>query len=150
MVIVTQEAINDIGTFYGNVAKRYPNTWDEVKVQEAINKVLEGMSNVVISSLQGERKPLLTTLQDGSNVAELSLTSRGKRYWYFTVRIEGENVYIENAIYSKNESQRAFRRGRSNPTAPLSSDDRSTQQRITESQLRRIIKESIKRILNIT
>ena len=29
MVIVTQEAINDIGTFYGNVAKRYPNTWDD-------------------------------------------------------------------------------------------------------------------------
>ena len=33
MVIVTQEAIDDVGTFYGNVAKQYPNTWDDEKVQ---------------------------------------------------------------------------------------------------------------------
>lgn len=149
MVVVTQEAINDVGTFYGNVAKKYPNTWDDNRVQQAICKVIDGMNSVVIKSLQGERKPLITTLQDGSKVAELSLTSRGKRYWYFTVRIEGENILIENAIYSKNESQRAYRRGKSNQTAPLSADDRSTQQRITESQLRRIIQESIKKVLNI-
>ena len=143
MVIVTQEAIDDVGTFYGNVAKQYPNTWDDEKVQNAINNVLDGMNSVIITSLQGEKKPLLTTLQDGSNVAELSLVSRGKRYWYFTVRIDGENIYIENAIYSKNESQRAYRRGKSNHTAPLSADDRTTQQRITESKLLEIIRESI-------
>ena len=143
MVIVTQEAIDDVGTFYGNVAKQYPNTWDDEKVQNAINNVLDGMNSVIITSLQGEKKPLLTTLQDVSNVAELSLVSRGKRYWYFTVRIDGENIYIENAIYSKNESQRAYRRGKSNPTAPLSADDRTTQQRITESKLLEIIRESI-------
>lgn len=149
MVIVTQEAINDVGTFYGNVAKKYPNTWDENKVQNAINKVLNSMNSIVINSIQGERKPLITNLQDGSKVAELSLKANGKRYWYFTVRIDGDNVYIENAIYSKNESQRAYRRGKNNPTAPISADDRTTQQRITEIQLRNIIKESIKKVLNI-
>ena len=34
MVVVTQEAINDVGTFYGNVAKKYPNTWDDNRVQQ--------------------------------------------------------------------------------------------------------------------
>ncbi|MGM9858921.1 MAG: hypothetical protein ACI311_06725, partial [Bacilli bacterium] len=111
MVIITQEAINDVGTFYGNVAKRYPNTWDSEMVQDAIDKVIDGMNNVVMNTLFGERKPLLKSLQDGSNVAELYLTSNGKRYWYFTVRINGDDVYIENAVYCKNESQRAFRRG---------------------------------------
>lgn len=122
-VIVRLNAINDIGAFYRNTVRRYPNTWT---IQDAIaqaDKVIDEMSSAIIKGLNGQRTPLLVELQSNGTV---ELYTRDKR-WYYTVRLERENAIIENAVYKGNESNRAYRRGSSTPHAPLHLDDRRNQ-----------------------
>lgn len=147
MVIVTREAINDIGTFYGNTMIQYPNTWDEAMVQYYINETIDSIEQTIITTLSGTRKPLLQTLQDGSQVGELFTQKGNKRLWYFSVRIVGENVYVENAWYYTNASNRAFRRGQQTPNTNLSLDDRNNQERLKEQIISRIITETINTFL---
>lgn len=159
MNYITIDAINDIGTFYGNTARRYPNIWDYSMVTRYITDTINAMSQTAIEKLRGERQPLVNTLNNGVR-AELFICRKSKRVWYFTAEpinssvddINKESdILIDNAIYYANESNRAFRRGRQNPSAPLGDDDRRNQRilecKITESKLCSIISETIRRIL---
>lgn len=162
MNYITIDAINDIGTFYGNTARAYPNTWDYNMVVRYITDVIEAMERTAVSKIRGERQPLLTGLNNGGR-AELYIYRKKKRIWYFTaepindtidnITIESD-ILIDNAIYYANESNRAYRRGVSTPTAPLANDDRTHQgmleninNTIAESILRDIVNKTIKQVL---
>lgn len=126
IVRITSNAINDIGTFYRNTVRKYPNTWTFSKAILCAHTVVDEMATSIINGLNGERTPLLTNLRS-KGVAELYTHNK---QWYYTVRLQDDYAIIENAVYTKNESNRAYRRGRVNPTAPLSLDDRKYQGRI--------------------
>lgn len=134
MVIISQEAINDIATFYANTLLRYPNTWTQEMVDNNIETTINGMESIVIKTIQGQRTPILQQLNNGQTA---ELITKNKR-WYFSVRMENENVIIENAWYSSNASNRAYRRGQSNPNADLTQDNRQNQNRIKSEGIERI------------
>lgn len=173
-VVITPNAAEDIYSFYANAASAHPNT---LPITEAISqycKVLDMITDAAQSYIT-EREPLLNTLKE-QGVSEPMPTSDKK--WYFTLKIEGEQLVVDNAIYTKNMSNRAYRRGSSNPTANLKDDNRQNQRyigsgksfenssvirrwnvineqthncaiiRLTEKELHSIIKESVSRILN--
>ena len=78
MVIITKQAIEDIGTFYGNTAIKYPNTWDSAMVQKYINETLDPEIDALILSLQGTDTSLtnaLTTAQSTLAQAVSDITS---------------------------------------------------------------------------
>ncbi len=127
---ITTDAYEDIVTFYDNVMLAHPNTFGITDATDAINEVYDGIINRINEVFGNEREPLLKTINDG-NTIELSVDKRGKRIWYFTLRLEKENdlAIVENAWHFSNASNRAFRRGTSNPIAPISDDDRTAQER---------------------
>lgn len=139
MVLISQEAINDVATFYANTMVAYPNTWTQEMVDNQIEKVILAMENIVITTLKGERTPLLQSLNDGKT-AELWIEKKGKRLWYFSVRKTNEDYLIENAWYYSNASNRAYRRGCSNPNADVSLDDRSKQEKVIGDSILKSIK----------
>lgn len=128
-VKITRNATDDIYTFYGNTLLWYPNIWTVDNAIRQANKVLDEMVSTIINGLNGKRTPLLVNLQTNQTV---ELYTKDKR-WYYTVRIEEENAIIENAVYTGNESNRAYRRGTSSPNSPLELDDRRQQGRINTS-----------------
>lgn len=173
-VVITPNAAEDIYSFYANAASAHPNT---LPITEAISqycKVLDMITEAAQTFIT-EREPLLNTLKE-QGVSEPMPTSDKK--WYFTLKIDGEQLVVDNAIYFKNMSNRAYRRGNSNPTANLKDDNRQNQRyigsgksfenssisrrvnvlnehnpnytviRLTEKELHSIIKESVSRILN--
>lgn len=79
MVLISQEAINDVATFYANTMVAYPNTWTQEMVDNQIEKVILAMENIVITTLKGERTPLLQSLNDGKT-AELWIEKRENVY----------------------------------------------------------------------
>ena len=145
---ITNEAYQDIVTFYNNVMLAHPNTFDITDANNAVDEVYNGIITRINGVIGNEREPLLQSLNNGSTI-ELSFDKGGKRVWYFTLRKEGGCAFVENVWHYSNASNRAYRRGSANPNAPLSQDDRSNQGRktITEKQLRSIIRESIERLL---
>lgn len=147
---ITNEAYEDIVTYYDNVMSAHPNTFDINDATRCVDEVYDGITSRISGIIGNEREPLLQTLNNG-NTIELSYDKREKREWYYTLRFENGIALVENAWHYSNASNRAYRRGVSNPNAPLTQDDRTNQIRrtITESQLRGIIRESIKRILNM-
>lgn len=149
-VDLTEEAIQDIATFYGNTGKRY--YWDEGTVQRYISNTID---SIIVSANQtvSERTPLLVTQRNNGNTEQR--TTKDKK-WYFTTRIENDVIVIENAMYYANMSNQAYRRGTSNPNANLQQDDRSSQsftdtnikkRTVTETQLKHMIKEGIIMVL---
>ena len=147
-VNITNEAYNDIATFYDNVMIAHPNTFDINDAARCINEVYDGITSRINGIIGNEREPLLQTLNNG-NTIELSCEKRGRREWYFTLRFENGIAIVDNAWYYVNASNRAHRRGVSNPNAPLTQDDRSNQIRrtITEHKLRNIIRKTLRRVL---
>lgn len=125
-VRITRDAIRDIYTFYGNTVIKYPNTWTAQDAIVHADAVIDEIVNAIINGLNGQRTPLLTALRT-NGTAELYTNDRR---WYYSVRLENEFAIIENAVYKSNESNRAYRRGRVNPIAPLFLDDRRNQGRI--------------------
>lgn len=134
MVIISQKAINDVATFYANTLLRYPNTWTQEMVDNNIEATIKGMESIVIETLQGQRTPILQQLTNGQTA---ELITQNKR-WYFSVQIQNDNVIIENAWYRTNASNRAYRRGRANPNADLTQDNRQNQERIKLEGVERI------------
>lgn len=88
MVIISQEAINDVATFYANTLLRYPDTWTQEMVDNNIEATKKGMESIVIETLQGQRTPILQQLNNGQTA---ELITQNKK-WYFSVRIENANV----------------------------------------------------------
>ena len=125
-VRITNDAINDVYTFYGNAIIAYPNTWTRTNATSYADAIIDEMASSIIDGLSGERAPLLTNLRS-RGVAELYTRNR---QWYYTVRLQDGFAIIENAVYTRNESNRAYRRGMVSPTAPLSLDDRRNQVRM--------------------
>ena len=149
-VDLTEEAIQDIATFYGNTGKRY--YWDEETVQRYISNTID---SIIVSANQtvSERTPLLVTQHNNGNTEQR--TTKDKK-WYFTTRIKNDVIVIENAMYYANMSNQTYRRGTSNPNANLQQDDRSSQsftdtnikkRTVTETQLKHMIKEGIIMVL---
>lgn len=161
MVNITPNAVYDISDYYYNVMSQHPNTWDVTDVMNQTDKVIDEIereANSIISRMSTVKgqvlSPLLKSLQTNGMVEAYAKTVK----WYFTLRFDSTDstYYVDNAIKSENMSNRARRRGISNLTSPLSNDDRGMQKRmweaktsipISESKLRRIIAESIRRVL---
>lgn len=126
MVRILQTTIADISTFYANTMLCYPNTWTKELVNEYIEKTIKEMEGIVLSTIQGQRTPILQQLNDGKT-AELFTSDRK---WYFSVKMIDSDVIIENAWYATNASNRAYRRGRQTPNANTSLDDRCNQGKV--------------------
>lgn len=126
MVRIHQTTIADISTFYANTMLCYPNTWTKELVNEYIEKTIKEMECIVLSTIQGQRTPILQQLNDGKT-AELFTSDRK---WYFSVKMIDSDVIIENAWYATNASNRAYRRGRQTPNANTSLDDRCNQGKV--------------------
>ena len=144
-VVITTDAQNDIQTYYLNVMRKYPNTFTYENAIEQSDNVYDA----IVSSAQNivvKKEPLLDTLKDGVTIEP---TKAEGVPWYYTVRIDNDLIVVENAIHENNMSNRAFRRGSSNPTANLSNDDRSNQKllEIDSKTIRRIISEVIHRFI---
>ena len=145
VVVITNEAQNDIQTYYLNVMRKYPNTFTYENAIEQSDNVYDA----IVSSAQNivvKKEPLLDTLKDDVTIEP---TKAEGVPWYYTVRIDNDLIVVENAIHENNVSNRAFRRGSSNPTANLSNDDRSNQKllEIDSKTIRRIISEVIHRFI---
>ncbi|MBR6035338.1 MAG: hypothetical protein IKP41_00075 [Bacteroidaceae bacterium] len=145
-VNLTDNAIQDIATFYANVRKKYPNTWTDDDVDNSIDKTIDAITTAALQYVS-ERQPLLTQLkQDG--ITEPTPSSDKK--WYFTAQIEDDVIIVDNAIYYSNMSNRAYRRGTSDPDASLADDDRTQQKYVgngrsfeNSSIISRIVMETI-------
>lgn len=165
MITISNLAIEDIATFYGNALLAHPNTLDSNKVDEFIEWALDEIEKEAIKQTSG-KTPILQSLNDGKTI-ELAIRRKGKIIWYFSMRRTDEsNFIVDNAWHYLNASNRAYRRGVSNPDAPLSNDARNTQRiikcnsqyntmktnkrvvRLTESKLKNIIVEAVKAVLN--
>jgi hypothetical protein len=123
-VNLTINAIQDIATFYANTKKQYPNTWADEDVDNAIDKTIDSITNAALSFVT-EREPLLDQFKE-EGITEPVPTDDKK--WYFTAKIENDIIVIDNAVYCTNMSNRAYRRGVSNPEALLTDDDRKNQE----------------------
>lgn len=158
-VKVAPSAYNDIVIFYENAMKAHPNTFGPDDAIDAIENTYQSIIDKVNSSMMSGKEPLLSSLNDG-NTIELSTKKKGKAFWYFTLYLDNDSAVIENAWHYSNASNRAYRRGDVNPSAPLSADNRQRQRNknlketyesmgfsIPNYALRKIIKESINDIL---
>lgn len=142
-VVITTDAQNDIQTYYLNVMLKYPNTFTFENAIEQSDKVYDA----IVSSAQNiiiKKEPLLNTLKDGITVEPVKAEGVP---WYYTARFENDLIIVDNAIYENNMSNRAYRRGSSNPTANLSGDDRNNQKilEIDSKTIKRIITEVIQK-----
>lgn len=139
MINITSEAIADISEYYQNVMQKYPNTWDAARVKRQIDVVVDDIeieSNRIVSLLNHNihgivKSPLLKSLQTYGAVEAFAK----KTHWQFTLRYdkEADEFYVENAIKGENMSNQAFRRGNTNPSSPLSNDERKKQKKLWES-----------------
>lgn len=145
-IVITTEAQNDIQTYYLNVMQKYPNTFTYENAIEQSDKVYDAIAssaqNIII-----KKEPLLDILKDGVTIE--STKAEGVP-WYYTARIDNDLIIVENAIHENNMSNRAFRRGSSNPTANLSNDDRSNQKilEIDSKTIKRIVSEVIRKYIS--
>lgn len=159
MLKITNDAVDDVVTFYYNALMKYPN-WTIAEANRQIDIVLDLIENTIVDGLKGNKTPLLSSLDNGAT-AEMNIKRGGHPYWYFTVQYIDGDYIVENAWHYSNASNRAFRRGVSNPTANPSLDDRRNQGKLeeldrqnnkhrvflSESRLRNIIRECIRRVL---
>jgi len=81
---ITNEAYQDIVTFYNNVMLAHPNTFDITDANNAVDEVYNGIITRINGVIGNEREPLLQSLNNGSTI-ELSFDKGGKRVWYFTL-----------------------------------------------------------------
>ena len=139
MVLISQAAINDVATFYANTMIAYPNTWTQEMVDKYIEKVISAMEQTIITTINGQRTPLLQSLNDGKT-AEMWIENNGKRWWYFSVQKRNDDFVIENAWHYANASNRAYRRGTANPNADASLDDRTNQEKVVTDSIMRYFK----------
>ena len=162
MVNITPNAVNDISDYYYNVMLQHPNTWDIADVYNQVDKVIdeiENEANRIIKQLSFVHGQVLSPLLNALKRDGMVETFVKKSKWQFTLRFnESDNeYYVDNAVKGGNMSNRAYRHGVSNPTAPLSNDDRQSQVKMWEShstsrlsskELRQIIVECIMRALS--
>ena len=121
---VTAVPINKIIRFYQNVAKKYRHTYSKELMAQNINDAIDSMYKIE-NSLQ-RRKPTI---------------SRWKNYfmantnkWYYAYMINNNTITVIDACHSQNMKE---------------SFVQLQKIILKESQLRRIIQESIKKVLNI-
>lgn len=162
-VRITNEAIDDIVTYYHNARKFLGDSvWPYDRIITYIDKTCDAIRDAAEKLTTGN-EPLLDTLNDGKHVEGFSTADKT---WYFTAYIDGDEIVVDNAVKSTNMSNQAFRRNKQNHNAPLSRDERFRQKktlrkkdigenimkrrriiRITESRLRKLIHEAIKEVL---
>lgn len=118
---ISKDALNQIRSFYNNVAKKYRNTWskEDVKIyilatKQSIYQIENGLlrKNPTISNWQG-----------------LFMATTKDKKWNFAYKIEGDTIYIVDACHAQNMLRTSNDIG------------------LTEFKLRRLIKEEVSRIL---
>lgn len=146
---LTNEALNDISTFYRSAMKAHPNTFGVDDAHNALDSVYNAIISQINSSCINGKEPLLKQFNDGKTV-EMSISKNGKAFWYFTVRLEGDVAVVENAWHYSNASNRAYRRGEADTTAPLSSDGRKQQNPMVlkELKMKEIVQEVVRKVLS--
>ena len=118
--------------------------WCKITYENAIEQS-DKVYDAIASSAQNiiiKKEPLLDTLKDGVTIEP---TKAEGVPWYYTARVDNDLIIVENAIHENNMSNRAYRRGSSNPTANLSNDDRNNQKilEIDSKTIKRIVSEVI-------
>lgn len=162
MVNITPDAVNDISTYYYNVMRKYPNTWEITDVYHQIDKVIDAIqyeSDKIIKMLNLNihgivKSPLLKKLQTNGMVEAYAKTVQ----WQFTLRYDNRvnEFFVDNAIKGNNMSNRAYRNGSSELQASLSNDERTSQDKMWESQrtpiferrIRCIIADTVRQVLS--
>ena len=121
VVVISKVASNKIRQFYRNMHKKYRHSWGTEEIHRLIDRTITEMS--YIENGLRRTNPTISRWQ-GFYMAQ----SRNKR-WYFAYRIDGEKAYVEDACYMSgmHESKKVIR--------------------LTESELRQIIKNSIRKTL---
>lgn len=122
--VIHDKAKNAIVRFYHNVAKKYKHTYSE----ELMNKNIVSAYNSIYQIENGLTRRQPTT----PRWKGMFMATAGK--WSFAYKVENDTVYVYDACHSQNIHE--------------SSDKRII--RLTEEDLRRCVKETLKRVLNET
>lgn len=118
---ISKYALNQIRSFYNNVAKKYRNTWSKEDVKKYVLATKQSIYQIENGLIR--RNPTISRWQ-GLFMA----TSKDKK-WNFAYKIDGDTIYIEDACHAQNmhESKKILR--------------------ISESKLKQVIYESIVSVL---
>ena len=119
--VISLKVHDEIYNFYTNVAKKYQHTYDYVDMMRDINNAYDAIYQIENGLLR--RQPTISRWQ-GLFMA----TSQNKR-WNFAYTIHGDTIYVEDACHAQNmhESRNIIK--------------------ITERQFKRIIIETVEKIL---
>lgn len=118
---ISKYALNQIRSFYNNVAKKYRNTWSKEDVKKYVLATKQSIYQIENGLIR--RNPTISRWQ-GLFMA----TSKDKK-WNFAYKIDGDTIYIEDACHAQNmhESRNIIR--------------------LTENQFKKLIVESVEKIL---
>lgn len=125
--IISKKCHNKIATFYHNVAKKYKHTYSRALMHKNIDTAYSDMRRIENGLIR--RIPTIPRWQNkGCYMANT-------KKWYYLYKISGETITVVDACHSQNMKE--------------SIKQKSNTVILKESQLKRIIRESIKKILNI-
>lgn len=118
---ISRKVIDQITQFYTNVAKKYCNTWTQNDIKNHISITKSAIYKIENGLLR--QKPKISRWKG------LYMATSRDRKWNFAYRIEDNIIYVEDACHAQNmhESKHIIR--------------------LTKSELREVIKESIRTIL---
>lgn len=119
---VSKRCHNKIATFYNNVARKYKNTYSKELMHKNIDEAINGMYKIE-NGLQ-RRTPTISRWE-GYFMANTDK-------WYYAYTIDNEIITIVDVCHAQNMKESSIHK----PKILLK-----------ESQLRRIIRESIKKVL---
>lgn len=122
--IISNRVYNAIDSFYYNVARKYINTY-------SYELIIKNM-RVAYSSIYRIENGLLRRQPTMSRWKGLYMAKAGK--WYFAYKVEGDTVYVYDACHAQNMHEIAKPRRRYTV-------------RLTEEDLRQVIKKSIREAL---
>ena len=118
---ISKYALNQIRSFYNNVAKKYRNTWSKEDVKKYILATKQSIYQIENGLIR--RNPTISRWQG------LYMATTKDKKWNFAYKIDGDTIYIDDACHAQNmhESKKILR--------------------ISESKLKQIIYESIVSVL---
>ena len=92
--IILYPCIQNIETFYRNVAKKYKHTFSSEDIKRNIDKIIKSISMIENGLLR--RQPTLSRWNG------LFMANSNDRKWYFAYRIDGDTIYVEDACHAQN------------------------------------------------
>lgn len=97
--ILSQKVHNRIYGFYINVARKYSHTYSFELMEKNVNSAYSSIYKIENGLLR--RKPTISRWNG------LFMANAGK--WYFTYRIEGDTIYVEDACHAQNMHEMILR-----------------------------------------